>query len=122
MPGEAWPWKKTMVAAALVPGAPEEVVEAHLEEGGAGGKGGDVAADARMLAVGAHHHGHGVPADDALDAALDLPGKRGWFAAEMVLRYGVCSFAGSEMPRRAISIWRARRSSAARSPPRVSRT
>jgi hypothetical protein len=51
-----------------------------------------------------------------------LPGKRGWFAAEMVLRYGVCSFAGSEMPRRAISIWRARRSSAARSPPRVSRT
>jgi hypothetical protein len=66
---------------------PEKVVESHLIEGGAGGKGGDVAADARMLAVGSHHHGHGVPADDALDAPLDLAaaGKAGWRLTGMVL-------------------------------------
>ena len=31
-----------------------------------------MAADARALLVRPHHHGHGVPADDALDAPLDL--------------------------------------------------
>jgi len=28
--------------------------------------------DAAFLAVGSHHHGHGVPADQALDAPFDL--------------------------------------------------
>jgi hypothetical protein len=72
-----------------VPGAfgPEEMVEAHLIKGGAGGKGGDVATDARMLAVGSHHHGHGVPADDALDAAFDLPAA--WKGRLAGYRYGI---------------------------------
>ena len=53
--------------------AAKEMVEAHLVERGAGGVGGDVAADAGMLPVGPHHHGHGVPADDAFDAPFDFP-------------------------------------------------
>ena len=56
--------------------AAEEMVEGHLVEGGRRGVGGDVAADAVFVAVGAHHHGHGVPADQALDAALDLAAAR----------------------------------------------
>jgi hypothetical protein len=31
-----------------------------------------MAADTAIFTVGAHHHGHGVPADDALDAPLNL--------------------------------------------------
>ena len=53
------------------PPAAEEVVEADLVEGGRRGEGRDVAAEAGVLLVGPHHHRHGVPADDALDAALD---------------------------------------------------
>src|SRR2546426_11772048 len=42
------------------------------ESRGARRIGGVVPADAAFLTVGAHHHGQGVPADQALDAALDL--------------------------------------------------
>ncbi len=56
--------------------AAEEVVEGHLVERGRRGVGRDVAADAVFVTVGAHHHGHGVPADQALDAALDLAAAR----------------------------------------------
>ena len=55
---------------------PEEMVEAHLEEGGGRRVGGNVAPDTVFLAVGSDHHGHGVPPDDALDSALDLAAAR----------------------------------------------
>jgi hypothetical protein len=51
---------------------PEEVVEADLKEGRGRGIGRDMAADSRRVLVGPDHHGHGVPADQALDAALDF--------------------------------------------------
>jgi hypothetical protein len=46
-----------------------------------------VAQDAARPAVGAHDHGHGVPADDALDTALDLAAARKYRLA--LHRYGV---------------------------------
>ena len=48
----------------------EEVIEAHFEQRGQRGVGGNVAADAGVVLVLPHHHGHGVPANQALDAAL----------------------------------------------------
>ena len=48
----------------------EEMIEPDFEQGGQRGIGGNVAADAGVVLVLAHHHGHGVPADQALDAAL----------------------------------------------------
>ena len=33
----------------------------------------DVAADAAFHPIGAHHHGHSVPADNTFDPPLDLP-------------------------------------------------
>src|SRR5664279_1817410 len=55
----------------LIRGA-EEVVERHLVERSRRGVGRDVAADAWMVAIGADHHRHGVPADEALDPPFDL--------------------------------------------------
>ena len=52
--------------------AVEEVVEGHFVQRGGRGEGGDVPADARALLVRPHDHRHRVPADDALDAPLDL--------------------------------------------------
>ena len=48
----------------------KEMIEAHFEQRGQRGVGGNVAADAGVVFVLAHHHGHGVPAGQALDAAL----------------------------------------------------
>src|SRR5699024_8622094 len=59
------------VAAVLVTGRMEEVIEADLVQRGRRGVAGDVAADAAVLAVGTHHHGHGVPAQNGADAPLD---------------------------------------------------
>jgi len=50
----------------------EEVLLAHLVEGGGGGKGRHVAAQSIVLGVGPDHHRHGVPAHDALDAMVHL--------------------------------------------------
>ena len=50
----------------------KEVIEAGFEERGAGRVRGDVTAEAGVQPIGPHHHGHGVPADQAADAALDL--------------------------------------------------
>ena len=52
--------------------AAEEVVEGHFIERGGRGEGGDMPADAAAELVRADDHRHGVPADDALDAAFDL--------------------------------------------------
>ena len=62
--------KIDQVARLIAVAGVEEVVEAHFQQGGQRGVGGDVAADAGVVLVLAHHHGHGVPADQALDAAL----------------------------------------------------
>ena len=48
----------------------EKVVEAHFEQRGQRSVGGNVAADTGVVFILAHHHGHGVPPDEALDAAF----------------------------------------------------
>ncbi len=50
----------------------EEMVEADLEEIGRRGIACDVAAELRVFAIGAHHHGERVPAHDRRNAALEL--------------------------------------------------
>ena len=75
MPGRGVALEENHVAFVAV-AATEEVVEGDLVEGGGRGVGRDVAADAVFVAVAAHDHGHGVPADQALDAALDLAAAR----------------------------------------------
>ena len=56
----------------------EEMVEGDFVQRGGRGEGRDVPADAFLNLVGPHHHGQGVPAHQALDAALHLlaAGKR----------------------------------------------
>ena len=60
------------VAVAAFVVAAEEVVEADLVQRRRRRERRDVAADAVFSLVGAHDHRHGVPADEALDAALDV--------------------------------------------------
>src|SRR5690606_2578179 len=55
------------VAGVVLGRRPPEMVEADVVQGGAGAEGGDVAAELAGLAVGGHHHGHRVPADDRAD-------------------------------------------------------
>ena len=50
----------------------EEVVETDLEQGGERGIRGNVATDARIVLVLFVHHGHGIPADQRFNAALQL--------------------------------------------------
>ncbi|MFO0965477.1 MAG: hypothetical protein U0793_07805 [Gemmataceae bacterium] len=71
------------VAAARGVGAAEEVVEADLIEGGERGIGGNVAADAVGFEVRLDHHGHGIPAEDAFDAAFEAA-----IAVEVSLAFG----------------------------------
>jgi len=51
---------------------PEEVVEAHLVEGGGGRERGEVAADPFVVLVGLHHHHRRVPADEGPDPAFQV--------------------------------------------------
>ena len=60
------------VAFEFVCAATEEVVEADFVERCGGSKGGDVAADIVLDAIGAHDHGECVPAYKTLDAALEF--------------------------------------------------
>ena len=48
----------------------KEMIEADFEQRGQGCVSGNVAADAGIVFILAHHHGHSVPAGDAFDAAL----------------------------------------------------
>ena len=48
----------------------QEMIERNFVQRGRRGKGGNVSADAALDLVGPHHHGQGVPAHQALDAAL----------------------------------------------------
>src|SRR5208337_3818001 len=50
----------------------KKVVESHFVKSRSRGVGGDMPADAAAGLVRANDHCHGVPANDALDAALDL--------------------------------------------------
>src|SRR5450755_3984348 len=72
-----YPWRGmalevNQVARLVSVGGAEEVVESYFKQGSQRRIGRDVAADARIFFVLAMHHGHGVPADQALDAALQL--------------------------------------------------
>ena len=58
------------VAAVLLCRRAPEVVEAHFVQRRRGRVGGDMPAVLGTLAVGVHHHRHGVPADVVLDPAL----------------------------------------------------
>ena len=58
------------VAGLVAVAAVEEMVEPDLEQRRQRRIGRDVAADAVVVFVLVRHHGHGVPADQALDAAL----------------------------------------------------
>ena len=60
------------VAAVVVRRGVEEVVEADVVERGGGSEGRDVPAQALVVVVGAHHHRHRVPADDAADPPLQV--------------------------------------------------
>ncbi len=61
-----------LVGAVGVVRTAEEVVEADFVEVGRRGEGGDVAADGAVFLVSLDDHGHGVPADEALEAAFHL--------------------------------------------------
>ena len=71
--GSGVPLEVNQITGVFVATAAKEVVEADLIERGAGGIGGDVSTNTALLAVGPHDHGHGVPADDALDSPFNLP-------------------------------------------------
>ena len=71
-PGRRVPLEVDDVAVVVVALALEEVIEADLVERCGRRISGDVAADAVLGLVGLHHHGERVPADEALDAPLDL--------------------------------------------------
>jgi hypothetical protein len=66
---------EAVAAVVLALGMPE-VVEAGAEHVGQRGEGADVAAQVtplgRVVAVGLHHHGHGVPAHVGAQALFDL--------------------------------------------------
>ena len=50
----------------------QEMVEGHLPQRGRRSVGGNVPADAVVLAIGTNHHRHRVPADHVLDAPFEL--------------------------------------------------
>ncbi|MCY1396850.1 hypothetical protein D9M71_118350 [compost metagenome] len=64
------PLDEDQVAAMLLGGRLEEVVEANIVKGGRRGVGRDVPAQVRVQPVGAHHHRHRVPAGHRADAAF----------------------------------------------------
>ena len=72
MPGEAWPWKKTLVGRLAAFLAVEEVAERHFVQRGGRGEGGNVPADAGTQVIRAHDHRHRVPTDGVLQAAFEL--------------------------------------------------
>ena len=74
--GGGVPLEVYLVAGMAVAGGAEKVVVADLVEGGRRGVGRDVAAEVGVVVIGAHDHGHGVPAHDALDPPLDLAAAR----------------------------------------------
>ena len=66
------PLEKHHVRAIGMVWAFEEVIETNFVKCGGTGKRGDVPADGAVLFVGANHHSHGIPANKAADAALEI--------------------------------------------------
>src|SRR5258708_12620468 len=66
------PLKINRVALELLGARPKKMVEAHFVERCRRSISGNVAADVVLDAVRAYHHGQGVPADEALNAALQF--------------------------------------------------
>ncbi|MNO58461.1 hypothetical protein D3C76_490200 [compost metagenome] len=62
--------EEDQVAAVFFGRGLEEVVEADVVQGGAGGEAGDVSAQVRVFQVGAHDHGQGVPTYQRANAAF----------------------------------------------------
>ena len=60
------------IAFKLVVARTEEMIESHFKQRRHRAVGRDMPADAVLFAVGAHHHGQRVPADQAFDPPLDL--------------------------------------------------
>ena len=76
--GGSVPLEVYLVAGMAVAGGAEKVVVADLVEGGRRSVSRDMAAEVRIV-IGAHDHGHGVPAHDAFDPSLNLAATRiGW--------------------------------------------
>ena len=71
-PGRGMALHVDEVPAVALRGGVPEVVEAHVVERGRGGEARDVAAQLEVLAAGAQHHGHRVPAHDVAQPVLDL--------------------------------------------------
>ena len=64
--------EKDLVAWTFAQFSSEEVVEADFVEGGRGGVGGKVAANACGLFIRPQHHRHGVPSDQCTNSVLDF--------------------------------------------------
>src|SRR6266852_4337783 len=74
------PLKINRVTLELLSARPEKMVEAHFVKRCCRSICRNVAADVVFDAVRAYHHGQGVPADEALDAALQfLVAREKWF-------------------------------------------
>ena len=75
------PLVKNEVAGVAVVGAAEKMIEAYIVQGGAGGKAGNMSAQALVVIIAAHHHGQRVPAHQRADAALheDITGHHLFF-------------------------------------------
>ena len=81
-PGRGVPLKINRVALEFLGARAEEMVEAHFVKRCRRSIRGNVAADVVFDAVRAHHHGQSVPADEALNAALQfLVAGEEWFEA-----------------------------------------
>ncbi len=92
--GRRVPLKINRVAFEFLAARAEEMVEAHFVERGRRSIRGNVTADVVLHAVRAHHHGQRVPADKALDAALQflVAGKKGLQAhGNRICIWGICA-------------------------------
>jgi hypothetical protein len=70
-PGRAVPLEEHQVTRLAGAVAAEEIIETHVVERGAREERRDVAAEALVIVVGAHHHRERVPADQRADAPVD---------------------------------------------------
>ena len=69
--GGGVPLEINQIAGLIAVAAVEEMIKTDFQKSGEGGVGGDVAADALIVFVLVRHHGHRVPAREALDAPFE---------------------------------------------------
>src|SRR4029077_18595425 len=70
--GRGMPLKIDDVAFAILAAGAKEMIEGDLVKRGRRSIGGNVAANSRLLAIGAHNHGERIPASETFDAPLDF--------------------------------------------------